>query len=346
MRSGLLRNRVTVQYKVVSADAYGQEVITWTDLANAWADIQPLRGREFQEGAQTHAEVTHRIRMRYQPSVIITPEMRIVYGSRIFYIESIIQPAEIDRELVLMSREDVYASYSSAPAALSYAQKLLSYNPSAYWPLETNYLDYSGNEVHASAAGSGVTFTQQDGRPCAYFNGNGNDYINAFSLTLRDLFDGLTGGAKGTIMCWAKVFNAGVWTDGNYREFWIAGSSSSLNTVSAFKRNGYNSFSVRHKTNTTGTKEVTKTGYNNTSWFHVCQTWDETADELKLYLDGVLFSTTTGIGLWSESAFPTLGTWNIGSAGSLHTWLGWQMHHAWWKAQVLTPAQIAILATW
>ena len=96
-----------------------------------------------------------------------------------------------------------------------YADKILGYSPIAYWPLweadGSTAEDISGNgfdgayvDVTLGADGIG------DGRTCPLFDGAAG-YMNAFSTGLRDAFNG----AEGSFAIWAKVFNVGVWTDGN-----------------------------------------------------------------------------------------------------------------------------------
>lgn len=103
MEAGRLRQRVTIQYKVVVQDSFGQEGITWTDLATVWASVEPLTGREYIEGRQEAAEVSTRIRIRYRSGV--EPEMRAVHGSTVYNILSVLHIEQGQREIVLMCRE-------------------------------------------------------------------------------------------------------------------------------------------------------------------------------------------------------------------------------------------------
>jgi len=105
MRAGWLRHRVTIQKKTTSQDSYGAEQETWTNVATVWAGIEPLRGREYIDAQNATAEVTHRVRIRYQSG--ITPRMRVSFGSRTFEIVSVINVLERNRELELMCREVV-----------------------------------------------------------------------------------------------------------------------------------------------------------------------------------------------------------------------------------------------
>ena len=103
MKAGQLRQRVTIKDKSVAQNTYGEEVITWVDVVTVWAEVEPLRGREFMEGKQITAEVSTKIRIRYRSG--ITPEMRAVYGSIVYDIQSIIHIEEREREIHLMCQE-------------------------------------------------------------------------------------------------------------------------------------------------------------------------------------------------------------------------------------------------
>jgi SPP1 family predicted phage head-tail adaptor len=106
LRIGALRHQVTIQSYTKSRDSYGGEVETWTDLhTGVWASVEPLIGREYLAAKQVQAEVSHKVRMRYIAGLL--PAMRIVWGTRTFEIESILNVQERNRELVIMATEDV-----------------------------------------------------------------------------------------------------------------------------------------------------------------------------------------------------------------------------------------------
>lgn len=103
MRSGQLRQRITLQSKTAIQNTFGEEVITWVDFAEVWAAVEPNTGREFLEGRQVTAEVTTMIRIRYRSGVI--PTMRVVYGSITYDVLAVLQPKENRRELNLICQE-------------------------------------------------------------------------------------------------------------------------------------------------------------------------------------------------------------------------------------------------
>jgi SPP1 family predicted phage head-tail adaptor len=105
MQAGKLRHRIVIQEKSVTRDEYNAEVITWTEVDTVWASVEPLSGREFLEGRLVEATVSHRITIRYLSG--ITPEMRVLWGSRVFDVEAILNIEERDKMMVLMCQEEV-----------------------------------------------------------------------------------------------------------------------------------------------------------------------------------------------------------------------------------------------
>lgn len=100
MRAGRLRHRVKVQQKVVTRDAYGQEVITWQTHREVMAGIEPQTGREFYEADGQQREATTRVAMRYVPGV--TTAMRLLHDTTVYDVLAIINPDMRNRELILM----------------------------------------------------------------------------------------------------------------------------------------------------------------------------------------------------------------------------------------------------
>lgn len=100
MRIGDLRDRVTIQNFIRTPDEYGGYTETWQDIATVWANIKPLRGREFFQAQQIQSEVTHKITIRYTD--IVKPTSRIKYNNRIFEIKSIIDVDNRHRFLEIM----------------------------------------------------------------------------------------------------------------------------------------------------------------------------------------------------------------------------------------------------
>jgi SPP1 family predicted phage head-tail adaptor len=75
--SGDMRERVTIQQRAAGVDALGQPSTTWEDVAEVWAAVQPLRGREFFAAGQTQSPVDVRVRIRHRSGV--EPTMRAIW---------------------------------------------------------------------------------------------------------------------------------------------------------------------------------------------------------------------------------------------------------------------------
>ena len=102
MRAGKLRNIIAIQRRIDSKDDYGGPVYTWEDLANVWADIIPLSGRELIAAQAAKSEITTRFVIRYRDDV--TPTMRIVFGGANYNIMA--PPIDTNmnhKELVIMA---------------------------------------------------------------------------------------------------------------------------------------------------------------------------------------------------------------------------------------------------
>lgn len=110
MRSGDLRKRVTFQLRGSTADTYGQQTTTWTDLFTTWAEIAALSARELFAAQAVQSEVTHAITTRYRSELALPRKvaaMRALYNGRIFNITGAINTDERNREIVMQASESL-----------------------------------------------------------------------------------------------------------------------------------------------------------------------------------------------------------------------------------------------
>lgn len=104
MNPGKLRHRVTIQEFKEDVDQYVTPIDQgWQDVATVWASVEPIQGREYVLLQNTQSELTTRIRIRYRSG--IKPSMRVLYGTRVFDIQSVIDPEERHIEQQLMCKE-------------------------------------------------------------------------------------------------------------------------------------------------------------------------------------------------------------------------------------------------
>ena len=103
MNAGILNKRITIQTKVPTRGASGEEVIVWSEVATVWGSAEPLRGQEYLEANRLQADLDIRFRIRYLDG--IKPSMRVKYDDRYFNIVSVIHVKEAKQEIQLMCKE-------------------------------------------------------------------------------------------------------------------------------------------------------------------------------------------------------------------------------------------------
>ena len=101
-----MRHYVTLQQRLGAVqNAYGEETHGWNDRTTHWAQITPLSGNELLVAKQLNPEVTHRIDMWYNATLLA--QHRIKYGTRYFYILSVVNANEESQFMQLMCVEKV-----------------------------------------------------------------------------------------------------------------------------------------------------------------------------------------------------------------------------------------------
>lgn len=85
---GKYRHPVTLQHKSTDRDTYGRTVESWVTIAYLRAGIYPISGREIFTRDFAGSEITHRIHIRYDPTLTVTSDMRIMFGNRVFAIDA------------------------------------------------------------------------------------------------------------------------------------------------------------------------------------------------------------------------------------------------------------------
>jgi head-tail adaptor len=111
MRAGRLRHKVTLEAQSSTKNEYGEFVDSWSTIAVRRCSIEPLMGKEFYEQSGEHARMPTRIRIRHDDAVAnLKPYDRAVDYSVspaiVYDIESVQNPRERDRELVLMCQRE------------------------------------------------------------------------------------------------------------------------------------------------------------------------------------------------------------------------------------------------
>jgi len=107
MESGKLRHRIQLQYETEIPNATGELDRTWSSLADVWAAVEPLSGKELIDAQQVASAVTHRARIRYRADLNET--CRVRFGNevpyRYFDINAIINKDERNHVMELLCTE-------------------------------------------------------------------------------------------------------------------------------------------------------------------------------------------------------------------------------------------------
>lgn len=100
MNIGNLNKRITIEKSTSTQNTYGEQVQTWTKLRECWSRVEPVQGKEYYTAKQTASELDIKFVIRYT-TVDITPKSRLIYDSKEYNVNSIINLAEGNRELHL-----------------------------------------------------------------------------------------------------------------------------------------------------------------------------------------------------------------------------------------------------
>jgi SPP1 family predicted phage head-tail adaptor len=105
-----MRHRVRLEAPTGTRDAHGNPTNAFSLVAEVWASIEGLSGRELYQARQVEARATHTIRMRWVDG--LSPTYRIVWNDprgtpRTFHVHHVGNPGEVSHEHVLLVEEVV-----------------------------------------------------------------------------------------------------------------------------------------------------------------------------------------------------------------------------------------------
>jgi len=104
LMAGKLRHRVSIQTESTAVDTYGEPTASWSTDATVWASIEPTSGNEVSIGEGQAGIITHRIFMRYTANA--TPKKRLLFGSRVFGIVTVLNHEERNEFMQLQCKEE------------------------------------------------------------------------------------------------------------------------------------------------------------------------------------------------------------------------------------------------
>lgn len=106
MEAGKLKRPITIESPSTTQDSFGQPTNTWDTVCNTWAAISAVTSKEvYALGAGFTAQVTHKVTVRYNPSLTIEAGYRILYRDRIFLVQTQSDPDEERVELDMYALE-------------------------------------------------------------------------------------------------------------------------------------------------------------------------------------------------------------------------------------------------
>lgn len=79
-----LNTKIELQRRTITEDAYGEQIETWNKLADIFAKVEPLVGREYIGGGAEASEVKLKVTIRYYPG--LTMSDRVVIRGEAFDI--------------------------------------------------------------------------------------------------------------------------------------------------------------------------------------------------------------------------------------------------------------------
>ena len=224
---------------------------------------------------------------------------------------------------------------------VQYMQRVLATDPIAYWMMDEKQGAVSYDMVTArsngarNAAYTGVTLGQPgigDGRTSALYDG-ANDFDAIGTANLIAAFNP----NEGSLMCWIRVFNAGVWTDGAFRTAAILQVNGN-NRIILRRTAANNTFAFLYVAGAVASARDVG-GLVTTGWLSALLTWSVAADEVIAYLNGgQQGAILNGLGVWVGAL--VAGTTCIGAANiaPANVWNGWLAHGAVWD-YALPPAE-------
>lgn len=103
LAAGKLNRRVTLQTRTSTVDDGGGHTEAWADTATLWARVSPLTGVERYAAQQVQSGLSTEVEIRHRSGVV--PQQRFKFGTRLLYIQSVINRDERGESLVCICEE-------------------------------------------------------------------------------------------------------------------------------------------------------------------------------------------------------------------------------------------------
>lgn len=107
LSAGSMREQITLQTEARVADGGGGYAQSFTTSYKVYASVKALSGNEqYQQGQITDTQQYEFI-IRYRSDKTVTAKNRILWGTRVFQIKSVINDMERNKYLVITAAEGV-----------------------------------------------------------------------------------------------------------------------------------------------------------------------------------------------------------------------------------------------
>jgi hypothetical protein len=181
----------------------------------------------------------------------------------------------------------------------SFLRQLLGLSPLAYWPLDeasgSTCNDRSGNGRNGTYSNVTLAQSGQNGRTSASFNGT-NSKDDVYSAGLSAAFPT----TEGTLLLWAKVSGAGVWTDATTRGAFRATSTDGASYITMRRPTDNNLLQLDYYAGAVNKRVSIST--STTAWFHLALSWSVLNDQVIAYYNGIQYGATlTALGTWTNA---------------------------------------------
>ena len=102
MKSERMKNKITIQSKIITQDEELNPIETWVDLVTVWVEVLSQNSREYYRLATLNSEIEKAFKIRYIDG--ITPHMRALFKTKTFEIIGVENVEERNTELIIICK--------------------------------------------------------------------------------------------------------------------------------------------------------------------------------------------------------------------------------------------------
>lgn len=244
----------------------------------------------------------------------------------------------LSKQSELFSNTGFESDLSNWSEVATYSNEVLNTqtaNIVGYWQLNetSGSLAEDSSSQGNDGSYSGVTLdsdTGPDNQPVGYWDST-TSYANIYSSDLNTDFNG----AEGGISLWFKAADESMWTENKH--FFLVNFTSDTGDF-IFIRKQNNSQYLMFGYRSGGVEKYHQAVISNkTSWNHIAFTWSDSADQLKVYVNGTNVNTATGLGTWGGNLTSTQSVIGSNNTTPSYPWKGNIAHVGVWNTPLSQP---------